>query len=103
MHILNISKDLKVIESVITDIFGQSERPIANYSTGIEDSIRAILELNNLTAADSYVNKLIELYERIYLQQNVIILGKSFSGKTKAYQVRVYSIMQYAFSAKYNF
>lgn len=73
---------------MIEDIFEKSETQAANYLTGIEESIRAFLLENNLTPAESYVKKLIELYEKLYLQQNVIILGKSFSGKTKAYQVR---------------
>lgn len=82
-----MSKDLRIIRNATENIFEESVKPVANYLSGVEESIREILQQNNLTPAEAYVNKLTELYERLYLQQNVIILGKSFSGKTKAYQV----------------
>lgn len=84
------------------NVFEESEKPTANYLSGVEERIRAILQQNNLTPADAYVNKLIELYERLYLHQNVIILGKSFSGKTRAYQVGRKNILNFSNKTSHN-
>lgn len=53
----------------------------------IGDEIKKLLEASNLVSNDQYVQKVVELYETIQTHQGIVLLGKSFSGKTKAYQV----------------
>lgn len=59
-------------------------------NANLREDIIKLLDSNNLVVNDLYVEKLLELYETMKSHQGIILLGESFSGKTKAYQVRIY-------------
>lgn len=72
-----------MIEDLRRNMFGD----VKNENQAVSEKIRNILTTNGLVPNDSYVNKIVELYEQLENRQNVILLGPSFSGKTKALQV----------------
>ncbi len=80
-----------MFEDIWRNTFGDSKRNEEDGSSELNQEIEELLSSHNLVPTNSYVKKILELYERLEFRKNVIVLGKSFSGKTKALQVSLNS------------
>lgn len=80
-------QDSKLFISIIKRIFEYTDTK-ENEEKLLRNRITTVLESNNLKPTELFVNKVIELYKATQTHKGIILLGKSFSGKTKAYQVK---------------
>lgn len=82
---------MDIFEDICKNVFKCALPSFKIQPCEIIEKVERILRNHNLNSNDLFVQKISELHERLKLQKNIIILGKSFTGKTTAYQVNLKS------------
>ncbi|KZC07229.1 Dynein heavy chain 3, axonemal [Dufourea novaeangliae] len=80
-----LSQDVPLFHGIYTDLFPGVELPKPDRDELI-DLLKVILEKRNLQATDWYMEKIVQIYEMILVRHGLMIVGRTLSGKTKAYQ-----------------
>ena len=86
LHDVNIPKftknDISLFRSITSDLFPGVECPERHYSW-LQDAIREEADAHKLIPFPSFTGKCIELYETLSVRHGLMLVGSTFSGKTK--------------------
>lgn len=81
-----LSPDIPLFNGIISDLFPDITLPNPDYSILLE-CVRESCRQRNLQPTDSFLQKIIQLYEMIIVRHGLMLVGYSFSGKTTTYRV----------------
>ncbi|CAG9332270.1 unnamed protein product [Blepharisma stoltei] len=76
------SNDIPLFLGITSDLFPGVTIPKIDYGI-LLTSIEAACEMQNLQATDEFKSKCIQLYETICVRHGLMLVGQTFSGKTK--------------------
>lgn len=78
-----LDQDVPLFNGILSDLFPGVELPVVDY-----DNLRAAIIENcvksNLQPLDSFIIKIIQLYEMIIVRHGLMLVGYSFGMKTSA-------------------
>ncbi|XP_078041170.1 dynein heavy chain 3, axonemal [Augochlora pura] len=80
-----LAQDVPLFNGIYKDLFPGVDLPQADRDELIE-LVKVILEKRNLQATPWYMEKIVQIYEMILVRHGLMIVGRTLSGKTKAYQ-----------------
>lgn len=81
-----LAQDIPLFNGIYTDLFPDTSLPEPHREELIE-LIRIVLKKRNLQATSWYMEKIIQIYEMLLVRHGLMIVGRTLSGKTQAYQV----------------
>ncbi|XP_054015460.1 dynein axonemal heavy chain 3-like [Hylaeus anthracinus] len=81
-----LAQDVPLFNGIYTDLFPGIELPQPDRDELI-DLLKIVLEKRNLIATDWYIEKIVQIYEMLLVRHGLMIVGRTLSGKTQAYQV----------------
>ncbi|XP_076243948.1 dynein heavy chain 3, axonemal [Calliopsis andreniformis] len=80
-----LAQDVPLFNGIYTDLFPGIDLPKPDRGELI-DLLKVRLQKRNLQATDWYIEKIIQIYEMILVRHGLMVVGRTLSGKTKAYQ-----------------
>ena len=81
-----VKEDLPLFSNIINDLFPNTQRPNIDYSFLIE-KINIACQNNNLIPTDSFIRKIIQLYDTLQVRHGLMLVGPAGGGKTANYTV----------------
>jgi len=81
-----LKDDLPLFENIISDLFPNTERPQYNYGD-LLDGIKRACQKQNLQSTESFVQKVLQLYDTIQVRHGLMLVGPTGGGKTCNYKV----------------
>jgi dynein heavy chain len=73
--------DLPLFKGITGDLFPGVELPEQNYDT-LNSALTTIMRENNIQGTEEFVLKCIQLYETVNVRHGLMVVGRTFSGKT---------------------
>nr|XP_031846529.1 dynein heavy chain 3, axonemal-like isoform X2 [Nomia melanderi] len=80
-----LAQDVPLFNGIYTDLFPSVELPQPDRDELI-DLLRLVLRKRNLQPTVWYMEKIVQIYEMVLVRHGLMIVGRTLSGKTKAYQ-----------------
>ncbi len=81
-----LDQDVPLFNGILSDLFPGVELPAVDYDNLVA-AIRDNCAKNNLQPLDSFITKVIQLYEMIVVRHGLMLVGQSYGMKTAAYRV----------------
>lgn len=81
-----LKDDLPLFESIIKDLFPGVDRPRVNYGDLIS-ALQTTCKKLKLQPVDSFLDKVIQLYDTIQVRHGLMLVGPTGGGKTSNYRV----------------
>jgi len=81
-----LKDDLPLFESIIKDLFPGVDRPRVNYGD-LLSSLQTSCKKLKLQPVDSFIDKVIQLYDTIQVRHGLMLVGPTGGGKTSNYRV----------------
>ncbi|CAG5057893.1 unnamed protein product [Parnassius apollo] len=81
-----LADDLLLFNGIISDLFPRVEIPVVDYGI-MEQSIRNMLVKRGYDELQSFIFKVIQLYETTVVRHGLMLVGPAGAGKTKCYEV----------------
>ena len=87
-----VGNDIIIFQSIINKSFSGIALPPPNYDT-LLDAVEKICASENLSIHDAFKLKIIQLYEMIHLQQAIVMVGDSSSGKSTILRILLEALL----------
>ena len=81
-----LSHDLPLFRGIIRDLFPGVE-VVAKERNDMMSELKAVCARNNLQSKDSFLNKIVEIYDMLLVRHGFMVVGLPFAGKTSALEV----------------
>jgi dynein heavy chain len=81
-----LSQDLPLFRGIIQDLFPGVEA-VAKERKDMMEEIKSVCSSVNLQPKDSFLNKIIEIYDMLLVRHGFMVVGLPFAGKTSAMEV----------------
>jgi dynein heavy chain len=81
-----LKDDLPLFENIIKDLFPGVEKPQQEYGT-LLSGVEVVCKQQNLQLCDSFIMKILQLYDTILVRHGLMLVGPTGGGKTSTYVV----------------
>ncbi|CAG9323486.1 unnamed protein product [Blepharisma stoltei] len=86
-----LKEDLVLFNAIVQDLFPEAEIPSADCGD-LELAIRECIGKDHLQPIDTFVNKVIQLFETFEVRFGVMIVGPATAGKTTCYKILAHAL-----------